>query len=111
MAESNIIMGRVKRLETAFIQVSELLVDHSERFDRIEGRIESIDARLEGVNQRLDSVTERLDSVTERLDSVTERLDRLIRVTVEERTFHYERLSDMERRLAKLEERVFPEPG
>ncbi|MBX3131730.1 MAG: hypothetical protein KF718_33745 [Polyangiaceae bacterium] len=87
----------MKRLETAFIQVSELLVDHSERFDRIEGRIESIDARLEGVNQRL--------------DSVTERLDRLIRVTVEERTFHYERLSDMERRLAKLEGRVFPEPG
>lgn len=97
MAESNIIMGRMKRLETAFIQVSELLVDHSERFDRIDRRIESIDARLEGVNQRL--------------DSVTERLDRLIRVTVEERTFHYERLSDMERRLAKLEERVFPEPG
>jgi tetrahydromethanopterin S-methyltransferase subunit G len=85
MAESSIVMGRLRRLENAFVQVTEILVDHGQRFDRIERRLEGIDERLEGV---------------------TERLDRLIAVTIEERTSHYERLRDIERRLARLEERV-----
>jgi tetrahydromethanopterin S-methyltransferase subunit G len=106
MAGSKLIMARVKRLEMAFVQITQLLVDHGERFDRIDKRLEGIDRRFDGVDKRLDGVTERLDGVTERLDGVTERLDRLISVTIEERTRHYDRLQDIEQRLTKLEELV-----
>ncbi len=106
MAESDIIMARLTRLETAFIQVSEILADHSERFDRIDRRLESIDGRLEGIDRRFAALDTRLDGVNERLDGVTERLERLIRVTIEERTNHYERLRDVEKRLTRLEDHV-----
>jgi hypothetical protein len=96
MAQSTDIMERVDRLERAFVQVTEILVDHGERFDRIDRRLESMDRRLESMDRRL--------------EGVTTRLDRLIAVTIEERTFHYERLGDIERRLARLEERVLPPP-
>lgn len=92
-------MARVKRLEAAFLQVTELLVDHAERFDRIDKRLESIDKRFESIDRRF-------ESIDARLEGVTQRLDRLIAVTIEERTLHYERLNDIERRLTRLEERA-----
>lgn len=45
-------------------------------------------------------------TMDDRLGAVTDRLDRLIAVTIQERTTSTERLGDIERRLARLEERA-----
>lgn len=95
-------MDRLARLESdvhdlkgATVQIVGLLVDHSERLDR--------------VGNRLDILTERVDALTEHVDALgdrlTDRLDRLIAVTIQERTYSGERLADIERRLTRLEER------
>ena len=72
----------VAELKTAAWRTAELLTDHSER--------------LGGLQRTID----------DRLGGVTDRLDRLIAVTIQERTASTERLGDIERRLARLEERV-----
>jgi len=74
--------GDVRELKTAAWRTTEILVDHSEQ---LTGLRRTIDERLGGVNDRL---------------------DRLIAVTLQERTTSTERLGDIERRLARLEERV-----
>ena len=77
------VMARdVADLKTAAWRTAEILADHSER--------------LSGL-QRM---------IHERLGGVTDRLDRLIAVTIQEGTAGTERLGDIERRLAPLEERV-----
>ncbi len=96
MASSHELMARLGRLETSVAvmardvaelktaawRTTEILADHSER--------------LSGLQRTID----------ERLGGVTDRLDRLIAVTIQERTAGTERLGDIERRLARLEERV-----
>jgi hypothetical protein len=72
----------VAELKTAAWRTAEILTDHSER--------------LSGLQRTMD----------DRLGGVTDRLDRLIAVTIQERTASTERLGDIERRLARLEERV-----
>ena len=69
-------------LKTAAWKTVEILADHSER--------------LGGLQRTVD----------ERLGAVTDRLDRLIAVTIQERTGSTERLGEIERRLARLEERA-----
>jgi hypothetical protein len=54
-------------------------------------------------SERLGGLQRTLD---ERLGAVTDRLDRLIAVTIQERTGSTERLGEIERRLARLEERA-----
>lgn len=80
-------MARLQRVERdstdfkkALAQIASILSDQSDRIDR---------------------VGERVDRLGDRLES---RLERLIAVTVQERTHSFERLADIERRLARLEE-------
>ncbi|HEX6765224.1 MAG TPA: hypothetical protein VF103_07090 [Polyangiaceae bacterium] len=91
MAESKQLMVRLDPLEResrefkrALVQITDILVDQSERIDALGktlgGRIDELGTSLGG------------------------RLDRLIAVTIQERTYSFERLVDIERRLAKLEE-------
>ncbi len=96
MANSGDTMARLGRLETRVAamaadiadlkttawRTAEILADHSER--------------LGGLQRTMD----------ERLGAVTDRLDRLIAVTIQERTGSTERLGEIERRLARLEERA-----
>jgi hypothetical protein len=89
MAESKNVMARVARLERdgdslkrIQAQTTEVLVDMSQRMDRLS--VEVRDLR----------------------DSLESRLDRLIAVTMHERTHAVERFADIERRLAKLESRL-----
>ena len=87
-------MVRLEKLEResrdfkrALVQITEILVDQGERIDGVGRRVESLER-----------------SVNERLDGLGDRLDRLIAVTIQGRTYSVERLSDIERRLSKLEE-------
>jgi hypothetical protein len=91
-------MVRLDRLEResrefkrALVQITDILVDQSERIDAVGktlgGRIDALGARLDELGVTLGS-----------------RLDRLIAVTIQERTYSFERLADIERRLTKLEE-------
>jgi hypothetical protein len=93
MAESKSTMVRLERLEResrdfkrALVQITDILVDRSER----------IDALGKTLGGRIDELGATLGS----------RLDRLIAVTMQERTYSVERLTDIERRLGKLEEHV-----
>ena len=72
----------VRDLKTAAWRTAEILADQSDR--------------LSGLQRTMD----------ERLGGVTDRLDRLIAVTIQERTGSTERLGEIERRLARLEERA-----
>lgn len=72
-------------LKKAAWRTTEILVDHSERLASIETKVASMD---------------------DKLGLVVDRLDRLIAVTIVERTANTERLGDIEKRLARLEERV-----
>lgn len=65
-------------------QVANILTDQSDRIDRLG----------EQLGDRMDRLSQQLGS----------RLDRLIAVTIQERTYSFERLADIERRLARLEE-------
>jgi hypothetical protein len=91
MAESPGVMGRLKRVERdvaalkrTVVQISEVLVDLTDRMDRGFKRVD------------------------DQFDTISTRLDRLITVTIEERTASTDRLRDIERRLSRLEERVGP---
>ena len=105
MAESKNAMGRLRRLERDMGEVKQtlashgqMLTEHGQRLDRVEAAIHHVHRSL---NDRIDRLEHRFDSLELSLGS---RLDRLIAVTVEERTRNYERLTDIERRLTKLEE-------
>jgi hypothetical protein len=102
MAESKQTMARIEKLEReskdfkrALVQITEILIDQSERIDNVRselgGRIDDLRDSLEG----------RIDTLRDALEG---RLDRLIAVTIQERTYSVERLADIERRLTKLEE-------
>ena len=91
-------MGRLARIESdvhdlkgAVIRITDVLVDHSQKLTDLR---RTMDQRFGEMNQQL--------------GGVNERLDRLIAVTMQERTASTERLGDIERRLARLEERVGP---
>ncbi len=88
--------ARLDWVEAAIANIATILVEQSERID--------------GVGERIDGVGERVDGVGERIDglqvALTARLDRLIAVTISERTAGFERLDAIERRLARLEDRV-----
>jgi uncharacterized coiled-coil protein SlyX len=88
MADSKALMARLARVER-----------DSAEFKKMLGQIANI---LSDQNERIDRVGERVDLLGERLG---ERLDRLIAVTIQERTSSIERLTDIERRLSRLEER------
>jgi archaellum component FlaC len=94
MAESKI-MARLEKVEREAYDVKRvlgrittILIDHSERIDRIGTKVEQLGTKVDNVGDR-----------------VSERLDRLIAVTTQERTYSVERLSDIERRLSRLEAR------
>lgn len=98
MADSKAFMARLVRVERDSAdlkkmlgQIARILTDQSDRIDR--------------VSERVDELGERVDRLGERLES---RLDRLIAVTIQERTYSFERFADIERRLARLEERNPP---
>ena len=82
-------LGRLERdvgeIKVAIVQITDALLDLTTRVDHL----------VEG--QR---------SLVEGQQSVLGRLDRLIEVTIEERTHHYSRMRDFERRLERLEERA-----
>jgi hypothetical protein len=109
MAESKSTMARVDKLEResrefkrAVAQIADILVDHGERFDFLGKRIDDLGRTL---GARFDGLETRLDGFGMRLDSLGTRLDRLIAVTIQDRTDSVERFADIERRLARLEER------
>jgi chromosome segregation ATPase len=92
----------------------QMLTEHGQRLDRVEAAIHQVHR---GLSDRMDNLEHRLgsrmDSLEHRLggrmdsleQSLGSRLDRLLAVTLEERTRNYERLTDIERRLSKLEGR------
>lgn len=89
-------MARVEKLERdsrdfkkALVQITEILVDQSERIDVVGRRVEELGGRIDELRDALGS-----------------RLDRLIAVTTAERTLSVERIADIERRLGRLEERA-----
>lgn len=110
MANSKEVMTRLAKLETnvaaitvdvadlkaAAWRTTEILVDHSQALSGLQRSMEGVQRSVEGLQR----------SVDEKLGGVTDRLDRLIAVTIQERTASAERLGDIERRIARLEERV-----
>jgi uncharacterized coiled-coil protein SlyX len=94
MAESKI-MARLEKVEReaadfkrVLSRVTTILVDQSERIDRVSERVDQLGGKVDQLGDRL-----------------SERLDRLIAVTIQERTYSVERLADIERRLSRLEAR------
>ena len=92
-------MARLEKLEReshdfkrALLQITDVLVDQSERIDTV-GK--TLGGRIDALGGRIDELGATLGG----------RLDRLIAVTIQERTYSVERLADIERRLSKLEER------
>ena len=110
MANSRDEMARLARLEKAFgglatdvgdlksaaWKTTEILADHSERLSGLQRAMDGMQRAMDGMQRTMD----------DRLGAVTDRLDRLIAVTIQERTASTERLGDIERRLARLEERA-----
>jgi chromosome segregation ATPase len=92
--------GEMKRdiadLKVAAWRTTEILIDHSQHLSRLQQSTDGLQRSMDGMQRTMD----------ERLGAVTDRLDRLIAVTIQERTASTERLGDIERRLARLEERV-----
>jgi len=89
----------IAELKRAALQTAEILVDHSDRFDRLERSVD-------GLNDRFDGLNNRFDGLNNRFDAVTERLDRLIAATMAERTLNAERLGAIDHRLDRLEQRL-----
>ena len=84
-------MGRLARIEKdvhdlkgVAVRMTEILTDHSQQLTDLRRTVQAMDERMGGVNDRL---------------------DRLIALSMQERTASTERLGDIERRLARLEER------
>jgi chromosome segregation ATPase len=103
----------VVELKTAAWRTTEILTDHSEQLMHLRQALGGLNERADGLNERVDGLNERVDSLNERvdglgtkMDGVNERLDRLIAVTMQERTGGAQRLGEIERRLARLEERL-----
>jgi hypothetical protein len=78
MAESDDTMARLSRLEGAFIQVTDILVQQGERSDSLGVRFDALTQRFDALNQRVDALQGEVRTMRETL---TERLDRLIAVT------------------------------
>jgi hypothetical protein len=73
----------------------------SANFKKMLGQVTNI---LADLNDRVDRLGIELGGRIDRLgDELGGRLDRLIAVTIQERTYSFERLGDIERRLARLE--------
>ncbi|HKY38449.1 MAG TPA: hypothetical protein VJN18_21045 [Polyangiaceae bacterium] len=96
MANSRDLMARLGRLETSVAVMARDVADLKTAAWRTADILADHSERLSGLQRMVD----------ERLGGVTDRLDRLIAVTIQERTAGTERLGDIERRLARLEERV-----
>jgi hypothetical protein len=98
-------MERLDRLESAVMQMTRIIVEQSERadagFKAVRGEIQGVREEIQGVREEIQGVREEVQSTCEAL---SERLDRLIAVTMKERTSGVERLADLERRVARLEE-------
>lgn len=99
MAESKNVMARIARLERdgdslkrIQVQTADILVDLSERLDRVRTELRGEMQELRGEMREL-------------RESLEARLDRLIAVTTQERTHSIERFADLERRVARLEAR------
>src|SRR5262245_4870451 len=108
MAESKATMARLDKLDReskefkrALVQITDILVDQSERLDFLGKRIGDLGKTL---GERIDRLGERLNGFGERLDGLGTRFDRLIAVTIQDRTSSVERFADIERRLTRLEE-------
>jgi len=85
----------VSELKGAVVQISHLLVEHTER----------VDAGFRSLRQEFhDEIRELRGEMREMRDSMTQRLDRLIAATMQERTESADRLANIERRLTWLEE-------
>ena len=80
-------------LKQAVLQITEVLIDQSNRMDSGFSRMET-------------GFRAAHEEAAELRRSLTERLDRLIAVTIEERTQGFGRLRELERRVERLEERV-----
>jgi chromosome segregation ATPase len=124
MANSKEVMTRLAKLETnvaamtkdvadlkaAAWRTTEILVDHTEALSGLQRSMEGMQRSMEGMQRSVEGMQRSVEgvqrSVDERLGGVTDRLDRLIAVTIQERTASAERLGDIERRIARLEERV-----
>jgi chromosome segregation ATPase len=113
MAESGELMGRLRRLEQNIsalqTDVGELKTDVGElKADvgvlKADVGVLKIDTGL--LKAAVLQINDNMREMRSTIAAVHERLDRLIAVTVEERTVHYERLREIERRLTRLEERV-----
>jgi hypothetical protein len=93
-------MERVGRLESAVVQMTRVIVEQSERtsaeFKAVREEIQTLRGDLQTLRYEFQSTREAL----------SERLDRLIAVTIKERSFGVDRLADLERRVARLEERA-----
>jgi chromosome segregation ATPase len=117
MANSKEAMPRLAKLETnvaamtkdvadlkaAAWRTTEILVDHTEALSGLQRSMEGVQRSMEGMQRSMEGMQR---SVDERLGGVTDRLDRLIAVTIQERSASAERLGEIERRIARLEERV-----
>ena len=99
-------MMRLERLETdvseikgTLVQIANILVGHSDRMDAMQ---RSMDA----MQQSMSAMQQSMSAMQQGMQSVVGRLDRLIEVTIRDRTQGVERMGDVERRLARLEEHV-----
>ena len=73
------------------------------RLARVERDSTELKRMLGQIARILTDQRERIDGLGDKLG---ERLDRLIAVTMQERTYSFERLADIERRLTRLEDRT-----
>jgi len=96
----------VAELKVAAWRTTEILVDHSEQLSELRRGLGSLNDRVDGLNDRVDGLNDRIDGLAVKMDGVNQRLDRLIAVTMQGRTADTERFGEIERRLARLEERV-----
>lgn len=93
----------IGELKGALVHVTGILTDQSERLGGMQRTIGGMQMSIHDVQHGVAALQHSVDSSR---SAVEARLDRLLALTVEERTVHYERLREIERRLAALEERV-----
>jgi hypothetical protein len=100
-------MARLEQLETAFVHVTDVLVLQGERLDAGLGTLRE---EMHSMREEMHSMREETRAVRDETrmmrEVLTDRLDRLIAITTRERTTGIERLSNIEQRLARLEERA-----
>jgi hypothetical protein len=107
MAQSRDLTLRLERLETdvgelksAVIHITDILLLQSERSSQ---EFRAVRAEIQGVRDEVQGVREEMKGMRQSLE---ERLDRLITATIRQGTLTAEHFADIERRLARLEERV-----